>query len=528
MYRAAVTEDAGVSNAVQCRKSYNKISCLRLTFHVDDSRVRMDEMCTFARRVGSLEGLYTRRDPAGHPFALAVWGLVVAEADGMLQSAFQAGVLKLHAAAVLQARSVAFVEGFSGAASFFVFHVFGQVRPVVELVLQQRLDHGVQLLVGQRAFGMFPSVLPFLELCKVVLVEVVHCENGLAPLFLVEADCVGSLAVEQRPVPAQRDATLLQDLSQDVVACGVARDVLAEEVGAGEMLVLAKHPAKGHDLLEGAARHDKATAAMGKGGLLLLLGEHGRAKIVGGAWVEVGQEAVQVVVVDVCVELDEDEPLRLGAHVRGPLHHGQRLVLIEPPALGRRLVGHIAVLEAVVDVEVGVVELVFGAQVGEGVGDLEAVVCVFAVGEDEQVLLAAAQAVEVGGQSRGRLAGAYLEHYGHVVHDAVAEGRALAAIVDCLGRRPGKNGRGPLDQQLEAALAPEEGGNPGGEEEDAEHQRGAQQAQRRQSHHHGGAGAEADAVPEGWLGYMRDANDAMRCDAISCLGESGPAAPVWR
>ena len=160
---------------------------------------------------------------------------------------------------------------------------------------------------------------------------------------------------------------------------------------------------------------------------------------------EVGQEAIEIVVVDIRVDFDEDEPLRLGAHVRGPLHHGQELVLVQPPALVRRLLGHVVVLYAVVDVEVGVVELVLLAQVGEGVGDFEAVVVVLAVREDEQILFAAAQPIEIDGQLRLRLTGANLEDYRNIVHDAGAEGRALIAKVH-LGRGRRQHGRRALDK----------------------------------------------------------------------------------
>lgn len=339
---------------------------------------------------------------------------------------------------------------------------------------------------------MFAGLLELPEMGEVIVLQAVHADDGFAPLLLPEAKRIGRLAVEHGPVAAQGDAALLEHLGQHLVAAAGTLDVLAKEVRAWEMLVLAEHPAKRHDALQRAARQHKATAAVGiRHLLLLLLGEDGRAKVVGAAGVEVGQEAVQVVVVDVRVELDEDEPVRLGAHVRGPLHHGQVLVLVEAGAGGGALLGHVVVLDAVVDVEVGVVELVLGAQVGEGVGDVEAAVRVLAVREDEQVLLAAAQAVEVGGQLRGDLAGANLEDDRHVAHDAGAEGRAFLAIVH-RGRRPGENGRGPLDEQLEAALPAEEGADERGEEEDSEHQRSAQQAQRRQSHHHGGAGAAVD------------------------------------
>jgi hypothetical protein len=442
-----------------------------------------------------LEGGYAGRHPARHVFALALGRLGPAQSDGMLEAALEAGVLELHASAVVQTRSVALVKGLGRSAALRVCDVLGHVGPVVDLFLQVGLNLGEQLLEGQGPVGMRPSALPRAQLGEVVVLEVVQGDDSLTPLVLVEADTVERLAVEHGPVAAQRDAALLQHLAQHHVAAEFALDVLAEEMRPREVLVLAKHAAKSHDLAQRAARYHVAAAAVREGGLLL--GEDGRAEVVGGARVEVRQEAVQVVVVDVCVELDEDEPHGVGAHVRGPLHHGQELVLVEAAALVRLLLGHVVVLDAVVDVEVGVVELVLGAQVGEGVGDVDAAMRVLAVREDEQVVLARRAAGEELRQLRARLDGPNLQHHRHVVHDAGAEGRALAAK----GHR-GRAGGRPLDEQVVAALAVEEGAEQAGQErrEDdaAQHQHGAQQAQRGQAHHHGGEVVWPCSRPWAW------------------------------
>ncbi len=312
-----------------------------------------------------------------------------------------------------------------------------------------------------------------------------HCDDGFTPLFLVEAHRGGFLAIEHGPVPAKRHAALFQNLGQYLITTALFFDIYAEEMRAREMLILAKHSAKRHNLIQCGAGDDKPTPRMRKDRLLLKPDR--RAKVMCGFGVEVGEEAVEVVVVDIRVEFDEEIPLRLGPHVRGPLHHGQEHVLVEGPAVdvflvqGRGIVG----LDAVVEVKVWVVELVLGPQVDQGIGDIEAVVCVFAVREDEQVQLAAAQAVEEERQGGSSFASVNLQDNGHVVHDAGGEGRAFFAKED-LGDRAGAGGRRAVDENLIAALAGEEAGQQGEEEIEAQDKGGAQQAQRCQSHHHGG------------------------------------------
>lgn len=329
-------------------------------------------------------------------------------------------------------------------------------------------------------------------------------DDGFAPLFPIEAHAKGLLAVEHGPVAPKRHATLFQYLGQHLVTAALLLNVYTKEVGAGKVFVLAEHAAKRHDLIQGSARQDEAAAAVREDGLLL--GPDRRSKVVGCFGVEVGQEAIQVVIVDISVQFDEDVPMRLGPHVRRPLHHGQELVLVQPPAVVRLGRGGVGGLDAVVYVEVGVVELVLGAQVGEGVGDVEAVVVVLAVREDEHVLLAPSQAVQVGRQLGRCFSRANLQHDGDVVHDAGGEWRAFLAKAD-LWHRAGSSRRGAFGEHVIAALAPEHAGDQGREEEEAEHYGGAQQAQRRQSHHHGGA----DALPE----------DMM-------FGEGGSDARNWR
>lgn len=243
-------------------------------------------------------------------------------------------------------------------------------------------------------------------------------------------------------------------------------DVDPKEVCSWKVLVLAKHPAKRDDLVQRCTGQDKAAATMRKDSRLL--GPHRRSKVIGRLGVEVRQEAIEVVVVDVRVQLDKHVPLRLGPHVRGPLHHGQKLVLVEPPALGRLLLGGVCRLHPVVDVKVRVVELVLGPQMGEGVGNLEAIVRVFAVGEDEQVLLAAAQAVEVEGQLGRDFSCANLQHDGDALHDARGERRALLAEAD-LRHGAGVSRRGPLGEHVIAALAAQQAGDEGGQEEGADY-----------------------------------------------------------
>lgn len=334
---------------------------------------------------------------------------------------------------------------------------------------------------------MRSSALPLCQPGEVVLFKMMHRNNGLAPLLSVEAHGKRLLPVEHGPIASKWNPALFQHLRQHFIATALARNIDSKEMGPREMLILAEHAAERHDLIECGAREDVAAPAVCKDGLLLL-GPDGRAKVVGRLVVEVCQEAVEVVVVDVRVGLEEDIPLRLGPHVRGPLHHGQELVLVEAPALGRLLVGQVGRLQAVVDVKVLVVEAVLGPQVGEGVGDLEAVVRVLAVREDDEVLLAPSQAVEVGRQAGRDFAGANLEHKGDALHDAGREGRAFLAKGN-LGDGAGSGGRGALGEDVVAALAAQQAGDEGGEEEGAQHNGGAQQAQGRQSHHHGGEGA---------------------------------------
>lgn len=222
----------------------------------------MDKVCALARRIGFLESCYARCHPAGYPFFVAVGVLGAAQADGMLEPALFAVVFELHASTVLHASPVAFVEGLRGSAAFFVDDVVGHVGPVHDFVLDVRFYHFEELFKHERPFGMLPALLPFSETSEVVVLEVMQRDDGFTPLLLAVAYTHGRFAIEHGPVAAKWDATLLEHLCQHIVTRVIALDILPEEMSAGEMLVLAKHAAECHDLLECAAREDIAAAAM--------------------------------------------------------------------------------------------------------------------------------------------------------------------------------------------------------------------------------------------------------------------------
>jgi len=180
----------------------------------------------------------------------------------MLKAALFAVVFELHASAVLHASPVAFVEGLCGSAALFVDNVVGHVGPVNNLVLHERLYHVEELLKRKRPFGMLSALLPFPETSEVVVLEVMQRDDGFTPLLLAVAYTHGRFAIEHGPIAAKRHATLLEHLCQHIVTRVIALDVLPKEMSAGEMLVLAKHAAECHNLLECAAREDIAAAAM--------------------------------------------------------------------------------------------------------------------------------------------------------------------------------------------------------------------------------------------------------------------------
>ena len=304
-------------------------------------------------------------------------------------------------------------------------------------------------------------------------------QDGLAPLLPIEAHAGCAVAVEHGPVAADGYTALLEHFSQHLVAAALLPDILPKQVRPGGAVVLSKHPAAGHQLVEGAAREHEAAATVGEDGLLT--GPHRGAEVVGGLGVEGGQEALHVVPVDVRVQLEEEEPVRVRAAGVCELDHGQELVLVQAPALGGLLLGGMLVLQLVVDVEVGVVVLVFGAQVGEGVHNVEAAVLGGAVGEEQHVLGAAAEASNVRRQLSGHLAGAQSQNEGHAVHGARLERGALLAILHTVlgGERAGAHGAGALGEDVEAALAEEEPGDERDEREQQQQDGGAQEARGR-------------------------------------------------
>lgn len=307
----------------------------------------------------------------------------------------------------------------------------------------------------------------------------VQSQNGLAPLLPIEAHARCTLAIEHGPVAADGYAALLEHLGQHLVAAAFLPDVLPKQVCTGRMVVLGKHPAAGHELVEGTTRENEATAAVGEDGLLT--GPDRGAEVVGGLGVERGQEALHVVPIDVRVELQEEEPVRVGAAGVCELDHGQELVLVQAPALGGLLFRSLLVLQLVVDVEVRVVVLVLGAQVGEGVDNVEGAIGGGAVGEEQQVLGAAAEASDIRRQLSGHLAGTQLQDDRHAVHCARPEGGALLPILHAVlgGERAGAHGAGPLGEDVEAALAKEEPRDEGDEREEEQQDGGAHEARGR-------------------------------------------------
>lgn len=313
--------------------------------------------------------------------------------------------------------------------------------------------------------------------------DMMEGKDGLAPLLPAKADGDGLFPVEHGPVSSHADAAFFQDMGEDLVAAAFLGDVFPKQVGAREELVVGEHAAACHQLVECSTRQDEAAATMGKNGLLGR--PHGRAEVVGRLGIEARQEAVHVVPVDVRVQFQEEEPVGIGPHVRRELHHGQELVLVQPPAVMCLLLlgGAIGRLYAVVDVEVWVVVAVLGTQIGEGICDLEAVVFPLAVREDEQVDPAAAEAVEVGGQLRADLGGAYFQNHRHIVHGTAPERRALLAKHDVRGGGAGARGGRLLQHDVVAALAKQQRHDAEDQQEEGGGGHIAQYAPGTEAHH---------------------------------------------
>ena len=251
-------------------------------------------------------------------------------------------------------------------------------------------------------------------------------EDGFAPLLSAKTRRDGLLAIEHGPIAVDGYAARFEYARQHLVAAALFLHVLAKQMCPREVLVLGKHPPPRHQLVQsGAGKHEAAPAVRKDG---LLPGPNGGAEVVGRLGVEVDQEAVHVVPIDVRVQLNEDEPVRLGAQVSCEFHHGEELVFVQAPALARLLIAVVRPLDRIVDVEVLIVVPVFWAEVREDVVDLQAIVLRFAVREEQEVLLATSKAGQIGWQLHRNLAGTHFEHNRDIVHYARLEGGAFLAV----------------------------------------------------------------------------------------------------
>lgn len=126
----------------------------------------------------------------------------------------------------------------------------------------------------------------------------------------------------------------------------------------------------------------------------------------------------------------------------------------------------------------------------ERVGNVEAIVAILLIREDEQVLLAAPQPIQIIAELRRYFTRTNLQHNGDIAHDPRGEGRAFFAEAHLRSSSGTDSGGWALGQDVIAAPPPEEGGDyKKGEGEGTQHQGGIEEAHWLQSHHHGGGGA---------------------------------------
>lgn len=302
------------------------------------------------------------------------------EANVVRQSTRVSEMLELKALFVFFTSRQACIERLTGVTTI-VGQVLGQVGPVVQSVSYGRFDKGEEFLERQRLRRVAPGgSLPPVEVRKVLEAQMVESQYGFAPLFPAKACCGGLLAVKHGPVTAKTHAAFLEHARKHLVSTTLAGHVPAEQMGAWDVvlvlvLVPGEHRSADYELVQGGRGEHEAGAPVSKDGFLVR--PNGRAKVIGRHGVKPRQKTVHVVPVDVGVELYEDEPVRLGPQVPCELHHGEKLVLVQPPTFARLPLHFLVVgklMTRVVQFKIGVVVAVLGTEVCKGIVDFQAVV----------------------------------------------------------------------------------------------------------------------------------------------------------
>ena len=168
-----------------------------------NSRIGVNKARALTRRAGLLERLDPWQHPSTRPPPLALTALVVTQSNGIAKAALITVVFKLQTSAIAHTSLLAFVKGLGRCFALSIYDVLRHVGPVFRLVLQIRFNQSEQLFEHERPLWMTPRFFPLCQSCKVISAEMMHRQDRLAPLLVVEAHGNWLLAVEHGPVSSE-------------------------------------------------------------------------------------------------------------------------------------------------------------------------------------------------------------------------------------------------------------------------------------------------------------------------------------